>query len=234
MTGLDQDMMQKNLTCRTLKDAQKNMFTFSVILVFAKILFLSLGALLYIYANNQGIAIPDRTDQSYPTIALEHLPAIVGIFFILGLIAAAYSSADSALTSLTTAFCIDFLNFEKSDKSEASKKRTRLMVHIGFSIMLLIVIIVIKSINSSAVINGLFIAAGYTYGPILGLFAFGILTSRKINDSYVIPIVILAPILTYFIDANSETILGGFQLGFLNLPLNGLLTFFGLFLISRK
>ena len=232
MTGLDQDMMQKNLTCRTLRDAQKNVFTFSLVLVVAKILFLSLGALLYLYASSQGIVIPDRTDQLYPTIALQYLPAIVGLFFILGLIAAAYSSADSALTSLTTSFCIDFLNFEKSEKEENSKKRTRLIVHVGFSLILLLVIIIFNAMNNEAVINGLLKAAGYTYGPILGLFAFGILTQRKITDKWVVPIALAAPVITYVIDSNSEAWLGGFQFGILNLALNGFLTFVGLMVLS--
>ena len=198
----------------------------------AKILFLSLGALLYLYASSQGIVIPDRTDQLYPTIALQYLPAIVGLFFILGLIAAAYSSADSALTSLTTSFCIDFLNFEKSEKEENSKKRTRLIVHVGFSLILLLVIIIFNAMNNEAVINGLLKAAGYTYGPILGLFAFGILTQRKITDKWVVPIALAAPVITYVIDSNSEAWLGGFQFGILNLALNGFLTFVGLMVLS--
>jgi len=138
MTGLDQDMMQKNLTCKTLGEAQKNMATFSIILVFANILFLSLGALLYIFAAKEGIVIPDKTDQLYPTIALDYLPPIVGIAFLLGLIAAAYSSADSALTSLTTAFCIDFLGFKTSGKTEIAKRKTRFRVHLMFSFILLV------------------------------------------------------------------------------------------------
>ena len=233
MTGLDQDMMQKNLTCRTLGDAQKNMFTFSVILIFANILFLSLGALLYIFAASKGIELPVRTDQVYPTIALEYLPAVVGVFFILGLIAAAYSSADSALTSLTTAFCIDFLNFEKSDKSEEEKKKTRLMVHVGFSVLILIIIIIFNALNDDAVINSLFKAAGYTYGPILGLFAFGIMTKRKVMNKGVIWVAVLAPIITFILDSNSAQWFNGFQFGFTNLALNGLLTFIGLWLISH-
>lgn len=235
MTGLDQDMMQKNLTCRTLGESQKNMFTFSIILVFANILFLSLGALLYIYASANGIGIPDSTDQLYPTIAINYLPPIVSVFFILGLIAAAYSSADSALTSLTTAFCIDFLNFEKSELKESEKKRTRLFVHIGFSLIIFfIILIVYEFFNDRAIINNVFTAAGYTYGPILGLFAFGILTSRKIADRYVIPIALASPILTIIIDLNSEALLGGFKFGFMNLALNGFLTFLGLLMISKK
>ncbi|MCP3928415.1 MAG: sodium:solute symporter [Bacteroidetes bacterium] len=232
MTGMDQDMMQKNLSCKNIGDAQKNMFTFSIILVFANLLFLTLGALLYLYAANVGLAIPEKTDQLYPTIALQHLSPVIGITFILGLIAAAYSSADSALTSLTTAFCVDFLGFERSDQPEEKKKRTRFGVHIGFSILLLLIIIVFNSINNDAVISQLFIAAGYTYGPLLGLFSFGMLTKLKVRHKWVIPVCIVAPILSYIINTFSSILLSGFQFGFLIVALNGLLTFLGLWLIS--
>ncbi len=233
MTGLDQDMMQKNLSCRNLGDAQKNMFTFSVVLIFANILFLSLGALLYIYAANVGLEIPERTDQLYPTIAL-HLSPTVGVIFILGLIAAAYSSADSALTSLTTSFCIDFLNFEKSKKKEKEKKATRLKVHIGFSILLFLVILLFNKLNDEAVISKIFELAGYTYGPLLGLFAFGMLTKLQIRDHLIIPVCLAAPLLSFLLNYYSDTLLGGFKLGFLIIALNGLLTFFGLLAISYR
>jgi SSS family transporter len=234
MTGLDQDMMQKNLTCKSLREAQKNIFLFSVVLIFANILFLSLGALLYIYAAHIGIDIPAKTDQLYPIIALEHLPVAVGIIFIIGLIAAAYSSADSALTALTTSFCIDFLDFNKKDRTEAEKKKLRILVHIGFSLVLLSIIVFFNSLEGSAVINKLFEWAGYTYGPILGLFAFGIFTKRKIKDGWVIPIALVAPVLSYFINYNSKEWFGGLELGFLIIAVNGLLTFIGLMLISKK
>ena len=234
MTGLDQDMMQKNLTCKTLKESQKNIFTFSFILIFANLLFLALGALLYIYANQNGITIPERTDQLYPTLALGYFPPIIGIVFILGLIAAAYSSADSALTALTTSYCIDFLNFEHSEKSEQEKKGIRLKVHLAFSLILFATILFFNSLDKSAVINKLFEAAGYTYGPILGLFAFGLMTKWKIWDKRVVLVCILAPILSYFIDANSEAWFNGFKFGFLILALNGMLTFLGLMLIKKR
>jgi len=234
MTGLDQDMMQKNLTCRSLGEAQKNVFLFSIVLIFANILFLSLGALLYIYAAHIGIEIPAKTDQLYPIIALEHLPAAVGIIFIIGLIAAAYSSADSALTALTTSFCIDFLNFNKKERTEEKKKKLRILVHIGFSLVLLVIIVIFNNLEGSAVINKLFEWAGYTYGPILGLFAFGIFTKRRIVDHWVIPIAILAPVLSYIINANSIAWFGGLELGFLIIAVNGLLTFVGLLMISKK
>ncbi len=234
MTGLDQDMMQKNLTCRTLGDAQKNIFSFSVVLIFANILFLSLGALLYIYADHIGVAIPAKTDQLYPLLALKHLTPFIGIVFIIGLIAAAYSSADSALTSLTTSFCVDILGIEKNEKSEDENRKTRLIVHVGFSVLLFFVIILFNYINDAAVINGLFKVAGYTYGPLLGLYTFGFFTKRKINDPLAILVCIAAPLITYLFDYNSVNWFNGFKFGFMVLALNGLLTFVGLLLISRR
>lgn len=234
MTGMDQDMMQKNLTCKSLGEAQKNMFTFSIILIFANILFLSLGILLYLYAAQVGLDIPGKTDQLYPTIALSYLSPVIGIAFIVGLIAAAYSSADSALTSLTTSFCVDFLGFNKKTIPETEKRSTRLKVHICFSIVLLVVIIIFKNLNNDAIINELFTVAGYTYGPILGLFMFGLFTKRKINDSLVIPICIAAPIVTYIINTNSAAWFGGFKFGFLMYALSGGITFLGLLLISKR
>jgi Na+/proline symporter len=233
MTGLDQDMMQKNLSCKTLPEAQKNIYTFSAILVIANVLFLSLGALLYIYAGHIGLQIPERTDQLYPLIAMNHLPTIIGIAFLIGLIAAAYSSADSALTALTTSFCIDFLNFEKSSKSDHVKKTQRIMVHVGFSIVLLIVILIFDAINNEAVINGLFKAAGYTYGPILGLFTYGMLSRKQIRDRWVIAVAVLAPLLSFILDINSRSWFNGFTFGFFILAVNGLLTITGLMIITK-
>ncbi len=232
MTGLDQDMMQKNLSCRTLRDAQKNMYTFSAILVVANLLFLTLGALLYLYAAEKGLPIPEKTDRLFPTLALQHLGPAVGVAFILGLIAAAYSSADSALTALTTSFCVDFLDFEKSGRPEKEKQRLRRRVHVGFSLLLLLTILWFESLNNDAVINELFRAAGYTYGPLLGLFAFGMFTRRRVRDRWVVWVCLAAPVLSYFINAHPERFLFGFQLGFLIIALNGLLTFLGLWAIS--
>lgn len=226
MTGLDQDMMQKNLTCKSLKDAQKNVFWFSVVLVPANLLFLGLGALLYLFATQNGIALPARADDLYPMIALNHLSVFAGVVFLLGIIAAAYSSADSALTALTTAFCVDFLNFEKRD--EKDKQRTRIKVHIAFSLILFAVILIFKAISDDSVINLIFRAAGYTYGPLLGLFAFGLLTKLKLNDRLVPVVCVAAPVLSFVIDMNT----GGW-FGFFILALNGALTFLGLLLISR-
>ena len=234
MTGLDQDMMQKNLTCRNIGDAKKNMYTFSFVLVFANILFLTLGALLYIYAAKTGISIPERTDQLFPTIALQHLTPFIGVVFILGLTAAAYSSADSALTSLTTAFCVDFLDLEKRKETEdpAKLKALRWRVHIAFSVLLFIVIVAFSMLEKEAIINQLFVAAGYTYGPLLGLFAFGIFTKRSVLDKYVIPVCVIAPVLSYFINMYSDVLFGGLELGFMILAVNGLLTYVGLYAIS--
>ncbi|MEO0640697.1 MAG: sodium:solute symporter [Bacteroidota bacterium] len=231
MTGLDQDMMQKNLTVKTLKDAQLNMYTFTGILVMANILFLTLGAMLYLHAGDQGIAIPESADQLFPTIALEHLPPVIGIVFLLGLIAAAYSSADSALTALTTSFCVDFLGFEKKP-STPQLKQTRWLVHAGFSVVLFIVIIIFREINDRSVINQLFTVAGYTYGPLLGFYALGLFTRVQIRDQWSPLICILSPILTYIISTQSEAWIG-YKFGFELLILNGLLTFVGLLLIQK-
>ncbi len=233
MTGLDQDMMQKNLSCRSLRDAQKNMFTFSIILVFANLLFLTLGALLYLYVANFGLEIPAKTDQLFPMIALENLSPVTGIVFILGLIAAAYSSADSALTALTTSFCVDFLDFERGNRPETEKKKIRFVVHIGFSLLLLAVILVFNAVNNDSVINEVFKWAGLTYGPLLGLFSFGMLTNRRFKEEKLVLVVCLvAPVLTYILDKNDLFI--DFKLGFLIILLNGILTFAGLALISSE
>ena len=230
MTGLDQDMMQKNLTCKNLGDAQKNIFWFCVILVIANLLFLSLGALLYIYSESLNIPIPQRSDDLYPILALNNLGGLTSIIFLLGIIAAAYSSADSALTSLTTSFCIDFLNIDNS----SNKKKIRFFVHIGFSVILFLVILIFKQINDESVINSIFKAAGYTYGPLLGLFSFGIFTKYNVRDRLVLPICILSPAFSYIINLYSEQLLYGYKFGFEILLLNGLITFLGLFLIRKK
>ena len=232
MTGLDQDMMQKNLTCKNLSDAQKNIFWFCIVLLFANILFLTLGALLYLYADFIQMPVPSRTDNLYPLIAINHLSILGSIIFLLGIIAAAYSSADSALTSLTTAFCIDFLNFEK--RNDIQKKSVRLKVHLLFSVIIFFVIQIFNLINDESVINAIFKAAGYTYGPLLGLFSFGILTNYKIIDRYSPIICFVSPILSYIINIYSESLLFGYRFGFEILLLNGLITFLGLFLISLK
>lgn len=232
MTGLDQDMMQKNLTCKNLKEAQKNMISFSIVLVFVNILFLVLGLLLTQYANQHGITA--KKDDLFPTIAmLPEIGILTSAFFLLGLIAAAYSSADSALTSLTTSFCIDIIELDK--KPQESQKRIRKRTHIFISLLLVVVIVLFDAIfKDVSVIWELFKAAGYTYGPLLGLFAFGILTKAQLKDKYVWIIAIVAPIISYVINAYSVELLNGYQIGFEILIINGLLTFLGLVLIRRN
>jgi SSS family transporter len=232
MTGLDQDMMQKNLTCRNIGDAQKNMFWFSVILVIANLMFLSLGALLFIYSNENNIPIPGKTDDLFPFLAINKFSAVAGIMFILGITAAAYSSADSALTALTTSFCVDFLNFR--DQEESFKKKTRIKVHIGFSILIFVVIVIFQMINDESVINSLFTAAGYTYGPLLGLYSFGMFTKLQVKDRWVPLICVISPLLSFIININSEAWFWGYKFGFELLILNGLLTFIGLLIITKR
>lgn len=231
MTGLDQDMMQKNLTCKTLKDAQKNMFWFTIVLTIVNFFFLSLGLLLTVYAQQNGIDI--HKDDLFPVLAKDYFGAGVFVFFLIGLIAAAYSSADSALTSLTTSFSIDILNIEKKYSPDKQVK-LRKQVHILVSILLMLVIIAFKYIiKNESVIAKLFVFAGYTYGPLLGLYAFGLFTKWKVKDKIVPLVAILSPILSYIISVNSLKWLG-FEFGFFILILNGLLTFLGLILIRRK
>ncbi len=232
MTGLDQDMMQKNLTCRNLGDAQKNMFWFTIVLVFVNLLFLALGVLLTEYARANGIDA--SKDDLFPVIATSgELGMGIAVFFILGLIAAAYSSADSALTALTTSFSIDILDIE-SRYSPEKQEKVRKLIHIGVSVVLILVIIAFKYIiRDESVIAKLFVFAGYTYGPLLGLYSFGLFTKMKVKDKLVPVIAILSPILTYVISINS-LVWFGFEFGFFVLILNGLLTFLGLVLLRRK
>ena len=238
MTGLDQDMMQKNLTCRSLKDAQKNMIFFSIVLVIVTFLFMLLGALLFIYANKNNIEIPlmngiPNPDLLFPEIALNSDLGIgIGITFLLGLIAAAYSSADSALTSLTTSFCVDFLDLENTPKN--IQKNIRKRTHIVMSFILVIVIIIFKNYLNTNVIDGLLTVAGYTYGPLLGLFAFGIFTDYKIKDQYVWVVALFSVLIVLVIGNIDSSYLGGYKIGYELLPINGLITFFGLILIRRK
>lgn len=231
MTGLDQDMMQKNLTCRTLNDAQKNMFWFTIVLTLVNFVFLSLGLLLTVYAQQNGIDA--HKDDLFPILAKNHLGIGVFVFFLLGLIAAAYSSADSALTSLTTSFSIDILDIEKKYNPE-KQVRIRKRIHVLISVVLILVIIAFKYIiKDASVIAKLFVFAGYTYGPLLGLYAFGLFTKWQVKDKLVPIIAILSPILSYIISVNSLKWFG-FEFGFFILILNGLLTFLGLILIRRK
>ncbi len=232
MTGLDQDMMQKNLTCKNIGEAQKNVFWFCSVLVIANLLFLSLGVLLYQFAEAKAISLPDRTDQLFPFLAVNHFSSFGAVTFLLGITAAAYSSADSALTALTTSFCIDFLGFKPSNY--AQNKKLRMGVHLAFSFILFCVILIFKSVSDQSVINQLFTAAGYTYGPLLGLFAFGITTRRKVKDEWVPLVCVISPTLSYVINLNSEVWFSGYKFGFEILILNGLLTFLGLLIIQKS
>jgi Na+/proline symporter len=238
MTGLDQDMMQKNLTCKSLKDAQKNMIVFSIVLVIVTFVFLLLGALLFIYSQKSGIIIPElngspNADLLFPEIALNsNLGSIIGITFLLGLIAAAYSSADSALTSLTTSFCVDVINLK--NKSQEFQIKIRKIAHLVMSAVLIIVIIIFENYLERSVIDGLLVLAGYTYGPLLGLFAFGIFTDYKIHDRYVWIVTILSVLSVYLLANLDPTYLGGYKIGYELLPINGFITFLGLVLIRRK
>lgn len=233
MTGLDQDMMQKNLTCRSLGEAQKNVFSFTSLFLVVSFFFLTLGALLYLYAEAKGIALPARTDQLYPMLALHHFPISLGVVFMLGIIAAAYSSADSALTALTTSFCVDFLGFEKNRVPAEKQKRTRMAVHIGFSVLMLAVIIIFRLLNDESVVKKVFTAAGFTYGPLLGLFAFGLLSKRLAADRYIPWVCLLSPVLSYLFTVYSSVIIPGYEVGFEILIINGFITFMGLLLISK-
>ncbi len=249
MTGLDQDLMQKNLACKNIKEAQKNMLVFCCYLIVINIAFMILGALLYMYANSLGIEIPAKSDQLYPKIAFSHLDAAAGIFFILGLVASTYSSSDSALTALTTSFCVDFLDFEKkanvpndpyiSDSENEARKaaiekqlhRQRTYVHLGFSLVFVVIIQLLYAFSDGAVLGLIFKLAGYTYGPLLGLFAFGLFTKLSLHDRYVPIVCISAPILTYIIEISSKQY---FDVGFLTILVNGVLTFVGLWVISYR
>lgn len=247
MTGLDQDMMQKNLTCRNLKDAKKNIIWMSIALVPVNLLFLSLGTLLYSYFTSSGITFSGEdvfrlaeetgkyinTDQLYPELAINHFGTAAGVTFLLGIIAAAFSSADSALTSLTTSFTVDILGIDVNKDSKQTEKKKRI-VHIGFSLLIFLVILIFKWINDDSVINMVFKVAGYTYGPLLGLYAFGLFTKHQLKDRFVPIIAVCSPILAYIINLNSERWFLGYKFGFELLLLNGLIMFVGLWLIRVK
>lgn len=232
MVGMDQDMMQKNLTCKNKREAQKNMMVFSFSFLVTVFLFLCLGVLLYVFAAKTGIAVPENSDDLYPLLALNSLGLPVGIAFLLGITAAAYSSADSALTALTTSFSVDFLSIEKFE--EEKRRKIKKWSHLLFSFLLIVVILSFRAINNESIVVAVFRVAGYTYGPILGLFVFGIYSKREVKDKWVPMIGILAPVICYIISKYSELILFGYKFGFELLILNGLITMLGLLLISTK
>lgn len=230
LNGLDQNMMQKNLTCRTLKACRTNMFSFSGLFLIANVLFLMLGALLYIYAAENGITLPEKTDDVFAYLSLNHFGLVAGLFFLLGITAAAYSSVDSSLTALTTSFSIDFL---KIDPRDAGQKRRRILVHLSFSVLMCLVIILFRELNNSSVVNTLLKAVGYTYGPILALFTFGLVTRYQVKPRLLPVVCLLSPVISYIINCNSEQWLWGYRFGFEILLLNGLICFVGLGMIKK-
>ena len=256
MTGLDQEMMQKNISVRTLHDSQKNVLTFSFIIIIVNFLFLLMGGLLYLFAVSKGINVP--SDDLFPTIALQYMPAAVSIIFVIGLISALFPSADGALTALTSSFCIDILGMKRRDDwDERTKKKTRMTVHFIFAAIFFSMVMIFKWIDNKSIIDVILKVAGFTYGPLLGLFAFGILTRRTIQDKLALYVCIAAPLLILGIDFInniqwyqkqlklegawvqsvmdlSESLTGKFKIGYELLIYNGLLTFLGLFLISKK
>ncbi len=234
MTGLDQEMMQKNISVNNLKDSQKNMVVFSIVLVFVNFLFLLLGGLLYIYAANNGLAV--KGDDLFPTIALSHLPKAISIIFIIGLVSALFPSADGALTALTSSFCIDILGMKsRNDWDDKKKKKLRMTVHLTFAVIFLFCIWYFKMVNDKSIIGKILDLAGYTYGPLLGLFAFGVLTKKKFPDTYIVTLIcLLSPVICYFLSQHSKEWFGDFQIGIELLLINGFLTFLGLLIISKK
>ncbi len=235
MTGLDQNMMQKNLSCRSLREAKKNIYAFIPVLVLVNLLFLSLGTLLFEYANAKGLELPARTDLLFPTLALGPLGAFAAVVFVLGLTAATFNSADSVLTTLTTSFCIDFLRLdERTDLDERARARRRHWVHAGFAAVLLAVIVAFRAWNDDSVISLVFKIAGYTYGPLLGLFVLGMCTRLAVRDRWVPALCCLAPAMSWLLDRNSVAWLGGYRFGFELLMLNGLMTALGVAALARR
>lgn len=242
MTGLDQNMMQKNLSCKSLPEAQKNMYSFSFIVLLVNVFFLSLGALIYMYVQQKGIQLPINptsfkveTDKVFPLLALNHLGAFAALVFIIGLTAATFNSADSVLTTLTTSFCIDFLGFEKEGKySESTMKKLRHWVHGAFAFLLWLTIILSQQLNQTSILDAIFTIAAYTYGPLLGLFAFGLFTTIKVKDKLVPFISVLPPVISYYLYTHSTEILNGYKFSYELLLINGAFTFFFLWLIKLK
>ena len=240
MTGLDQDMMQKNLTCKNLKDAQRNMLVFSGILLIANALFLFLGALLLVYAQNKGLDLTSfiaghKTDGIYPYIAFNYLGVFVSFVFVVGLISAGYSSADGTLTALTTSICFDIIQLEKIVSDEHKQTLIRRLIHIGVAFLFLLIIIIFSNYHNEALITIIFKVASYTYGPILGMFVFAIYLNRTIRFPALVPLIaILSPTICYFLSRYSQVLFRGYQFGFELLLVNGLITFIFLLLISSK
>jgi len=232
MTGLDQDLMQKNLTCKTIGEAQKNMFSFSIIQAVVIFMFLVLGSLLYTFVAYKHLTLPAKPDDLYPTLATQgSFGTPVAFLFVMGLIAASFASADSALTALTTSFCVDILNIV--EKEQPVQLKMRQYVHVLMAVMLIIVMIIYRLIDNPIIINAVFKVAGYTYGPLLGLYAFGMLTKIRTNDKWIPAICIASPVVCYVINAHSEQLFSGYKFGFELLILNAFLTFTGLWAASK-
>jgi Na+/proline symporter len=232
MNGLDQNVMQKNLTCRNQREAQKNIFWFSISFFLSNLLFLGLGVLLYHYAAANGLDLPEATDELFPYLALNHFGTLAGVVFLLGITAAAFSSADSALTALTTSFCIDIINLPA--RKEINQDKTRRWIHIGFTFLVFLTIVVFNEVNDRSVVSAVFKAAGFTYGPLLGLFAFGLTNKMGIRDKLVPYICLLSPLLSFVLDWNSANWFNGFQFGFEILLVNAAITFLSLLITGRR
>ncbi len=233
MTGMDQEMMQKNISVKTLKDSQKNVITLGFTMLVVITLFLFLGGLLYLYASANGLAVTG--DKLFPSIALEHMPPAMSIIFIIALISALFPSADGAITALTATFCIDILGMQRrQDWDEAKKKTIRQRIHIGFALVFLLFVMLYKWIDNPSMIGVILKVAAYTYGPLLGLFTFGILLKRNVLDKWVPLVCIISPLLCLAIDLNQKALFGSFEIGLELLIINGLITFIGLLLISKK
>lgn len=233
MTGMDQEMMQKNISVKTLKDAQKNVVTLSLIMLGVILLFLVLGGLLYLFAAKNGITVTG--DGLFPAIALQHMPPVISAIFIIALISALFPSADGAITALTSSFCIDILGMQRNATwTDVQKKKIRQRVHLVFAVIFLLFVLVFKWVNNPSMIGVILKVAAYTYGPLLGLFSFGILTKRVVDDKIVPIICVLSPIICFILDKYQKQIFGSFEIGLELLIINGLLTFLGLLIISKK
>ncbi len=229
--GLDQSIMQKHLTCKNLSSSQKNIVTLAIILLLANVLFLFLGGTLNLFSISKNIPIPEQTDNLYPMLAVNHLGKLAGTFFLIGIAAAAYSSADSSLTGLTTSFCIDILNF---DEDTGNQEKLRHLIHFGFTILIFVLIMVFKQVNNESVLYAFIRTSGFIYGPLVGLFAFGLYSKRIVPDRWIPLVCILAPALSVLLDQNSENWFNGYEFGYDILVINSLFTLIGLYIFSKN
>ncbi len=233
MTGMDQEMMQKNISVKTLKDSQKNVMSMAITLATVIVIFLFLGGLLYLYAENLNIDVSG--DKIFPVLAMEHMPPVVSVIFIIALISALFPSADGAITALTSTFCIDIIGIQRrADLTEAAQKKIRQRVHLTFAAIFLVFVLIFKWVNDPSMIGLLLKIAAYTYGPLLGLFTFGIITKRIVKDAWVPYVCIAAPIICFILDKYQKSLLGSYEVGLELLIINGSITFLGLLLISKK